>query len=93
VWELKSQQLKKSGLVSLHRGSEFFQQLGGLENLKAICLRAMRRQREGQPNNRPRGVLLLSPPGCGKSHFAKALGNETGRPRSCSMSAPCSARS
>ena len=40
----------------------------------------MRRQGEGQPNNRPRGVLLLSPPGCGKSQFAKALGNETGRP-------------
>lgn len=29
---------------------------------------------------RPRGVLLLSPPGCGKSQFAKSLGNETGRP-------------
>jgi hypothetical protein len=80
LWELKSQQLKKSGLVSLHRGTESFQQLGGLENLKAFCLRAMRRQSEGQPNNRPRGVLLLSPPGCGKSQFAKALGNETGRP-------------
>jgi hypothetical protein len=80
LWELKSQQLKKSGLVSLHRGTESFQQLGGLENLKRFCLRAMRRQGEGQPNNRPRGVLLLSPPGCGKSQFAKALGNETGRP-------------
>jgi hypothetical protein len=80
LWELKSQQLKKSGLVSLHRGTENFQQLGGLDNLKAFCLRAMRRQGEGQPNNRPRGVLLLSPPGCGKSQFAKALGNETGRP-------------
>lgn len=29
---------------------------------------------------RGRGVLLLSPPGCGKSQFAKALGRETGRP-------------
>ena len=29
---------------------------------------------------RPRGVLLLSPPGCGKSQFCKALGNEVGRP-------------
>jgi hypothetical protein len=80
LWELKSQQLKKSGLVSLHRGTESFQQLGGLDNLKRFCLRAMRRQGEGQPNNRARGVLLLSPPGCGKSQFAKALGNETGRP-------------
>ena len=80
LWELKSQQLKKSGLVSLHRGTENFAQLGGLENLKAFCLRAMRRQSEGAVSNRPRGVLLLSPPGCGKSQFAKALGNETGRP-------------
>ena len=80
LWELKSQQLKKSGLVSLHRGTESFDQLGGLDNLKAFCLRAMRRQSEGGVSNRPRGVLLLSPPGCGKSQFAKALGNETGRP-------------
>jgi hypothetical protein len=80
LWELKSQQLKKSGLVSLHRGTESFRQLGGLENLKAFCLRAMRRQSDAKAGNRPRGVLLLSPPGCGKSQFAKALGNETGRP-------------
>jgi hypothetical protein len=82
LWEIKSQQLKKSGLVSLHRGQENFQQLGGLENLKAFCLRAMRRQSESKTGAapKPRGVLLLSPPGCGKSQFAKALGNETGRP-------------
>jgi hypothetical protein len=80
LWEIKAGQLKKSGLVSIHRGDEKFDQLGGLENLKAFCLRAMRRQIEGAVSNRPRGVLLLSPPGCGKSQFAKALGNETGRP-------------
>jgi len=80
LWEIKAGQLKKSGLVSIHRGTESFQQLGGLDNLKAFCLRAMRRQSEGTVSNRPRGVLLLSPPGCGKSQFAKALGNETGRP-------------
>ena len=80
LWEIKAGQLKKSGLVSIHRGSESFDQLGGLDNLKAFCLRAMRRQSEGAVSNRPRGVLLLSPPGCGKSQFAKALGNETGRP-------------
>ena len=80
LWEIKVGQLKKSGLVSIHRGTESFDQLGGLDNLKAFCLRAMRRQSEGTVSNRPRGVLLLSPPGCGKSQFAKALGNETGRP-------------
>jgi hypothetical protein len=80
IWDVKGQQLKKSGLVSLHRGQEGFAQLGGLDNLKAFCLRAMRSQAGGSVSNRPRGVLLLSPPGCGKSQFAKALGNETGRP-------------
>jgi hypothetical protein len=80
LWEIKAGQLKKSGLVSIHRGAESFAQLGGLENLKAFCLRAMRRQTDAKAGSRPRGVLLLSPPGCGKSQFAKALGNEAGRP-------------
>ena len=91
IWDVKGQQLKKSGLVSLHRGNEGFAALGGLDNLKAFTLRAMRRREahsSGSGNtsastsasNKPRGVLLLSPPGCGKSQFAKALGNETGRP-------------
>ena len=83
VWTIKSQQLRKSGLVSLHRGSERFAELGGLDSLKAFCLRAMRRQGNPDPLKRPRGVMLLSPPGCGKSAFAKALGSETCRPTLC----------
>ena len=79
IWELKTQMLKKSGLLSLHRGSERFADLGGLEALKAFCLRAMHR-RSNDSKHRPRGIMLLSPPGCGKSQFSKALGNETGRP-------------
>ena len=80
VWELKSQMLKKSGLLTLHRGSERFADLGGLEALKSFCLRATRRQSGDNSLVRPRGVLLLSPPGCGKSAFCKALGTEIGRP-------------
>ena len=80
VWQIKSQQLKKSGLVSLHHGKESFADLGGLETLKSFCLRAMRRPGQPNPLHRPRGILLLSPPGCGKSQFAKSLGHETGRP-------------
>lgn len=80
VWELKSGMLKKSGLLSLHRGGERFAGLGGLESLKTFCLRAMRQQGHSDPLRQPRGVMLLSPPGCGKSQFAKSLGNETGRP-------------
>ena len=80
VWELKTQTLKKSGLLSLYRGGEDFSSLGGLSALKAFCRRAMLQPHRGNSRNRPRGVLLLSPPGCGKSQFCKALGKEVGRP-------------
>jgi len=79
VWELKTGMLKKSGLLTLHRGTECFADLGGLDSLKSFCARAISASRRTGAA-RARGVLLLSPPGCGKSQFAKALGNEMGRP-------------
>lgn len=66
--------------MSLHRGTEKFADLGGLGALKSFCLRALRHQGHQRSHRRPRGVLLLSPPGCGKSQLCKALGNEVGRP-------------
>jgi SpoVK/Ycf46/Vps4 family AAA+-type ATPase len=77
LWELKMADLKKSGLLEMHRGGDSFDDLGGLENLKRFCLRALR---SPSRRARARGVLLLGPPGVGKSRFAKALGNEAGRP-------------
>jgi hypothetical protein len=76
IWDLKAQTLRKQNLLTLHRGRENFASLGGLAALKDFCRRAL------QPGRsvKPRGALLLSPPGCGKSAFCKALGNETGRP-------------
>jgi ATPase family associated with various cellular activities (AAA) len=76
IWELKAQTLRKNNLLTLHRGSETFESLGGLASLKEFCKRAL------QPGKKvkPRGVLLLGVPGSGKSAFCKALGNETGRP-------------
>lgn len=76
IWELKSAALKKSNLLTLHRGAERFDDLGGLASLKEFTRRALRPGR----TVKPRGILLLSPPGCGKSQFCKALGNEIGRP-------------
>jgi hypothetical protein len=76
LWELKAQAVKKNNLLTLHRSTERFDALGGIQSLKDFCLRALS---PGRPV-RARGILLLSPPGCGKSQFAKALGNEVGRP-------------
>ena len=76
IWELKAQTLKKNNLLTLHRGGERFDALGGLANLKDFCRRALRPGRQVQA----RGILLLGVPGVGKSVFARALGNEVGRP-------------
>jgi hypothetical protein len=78
IWELKSQMLKKSGFLTLHQGGERFADLGGLNGIKDFCQRALRPDRPA--NVRPRGVILLGVPGSGKTKFACALGNETGRP-------------
>src|SRR5262249_41073417 len=67
IWELKCQTLKKSGLLQLYRGQEDFSSLGGLASLKAFTKRALLQPSRVNPLKRPRGVLLLSPPGCGKS--------------------------
>ncbi len=80
IWDIKTQTLKKSGLLSLYRGGEDFSSLGGLAALKAFCKRSLLQPARDNPHKRARGVLLLSPPGCGKSQFAKSLGQETGRP-------------
>lgn len=77
VRDLKTQTLKKRGLLSLYRGPATFDDLGGLDSLKSFCKWAALRSSE---RVRARGVMLLSPPGCGKSQICKALGSETGRP-------------
>jgi hypothetical protein len=77
TWELKTQTLRKSGLLELYRGDADFGSLGGLDALKSFCKRALTRSND---RVRAKGVMLLSPPGCGKSQICKALGNESGRP-------------
>ncbi len=80
LWEQKAQWLKKSGTLSLHRGSDDFTSLGGLSALKAFCKRSLLQPRRDDSRRRPRGVLLLGLPGVGKSAFCRALGNEVSRP-------------
>ena len=55
LWEIKSGALRKSGLLTLHRGGEAFADLGGLEAPQGVLLAshaagaARRRPREGGP--------------------------------------------
>jgi ATPase family associated with various cellular activities (AAA) len=80
LWQQKSQMLTKAGTLNLYRGNADFGALGGLSSLKAFTRRALLHSNRGNKLTRPRGVMLLSPPGCGKSEFCKALGREVGRP-------------
>ena len=81
VWEIKEGTLRQSGPITLHRGSEDFSSLGGLSALKAFCNRSLlSSSTDRNANASPRGVMLLSPPGCGKSQFCRCLGKESGRP-------------
>lgn len=80
LWELKTQSLLKSRLLSLYRGTSAFGDLGGLDSLKAFCLRSLRSRNRQRADLKPKGILLLGLPGSGKSAFCKSLGNETGRP-------------
>jgi hypothetical protein len=50
LWEFKAQSLKKNNLLTLHRGTERFDDLGGLANLKDFCRRALQPGQRVKPS-------------------------------------------
>jgi ATP-dependent 26S proteasome regulatory subunit len=71
VSDLKSQIIRKSGILELYEPTDI-KDIGGLENIKAYI---QKRVEAIQSNdlNRPKSMLLLGIPGCGKSLAAKSI--------------------
>ena len=78
LWELKTGMLKKSGLLTLHRGGETFADLGGLDALKGFTQEGPGGSRRGSV--RARGVLLLGVPGDGEVGFREGPGQRDRAP-------------
>lgn len=74
---LKSQMVEKSAGLQFSKFRETFKTLAACQNMKEWSLNRFQRRRPGLPF---RGILILGAPGCGKSHFSKALGNEVNWP-------------
>lgn len=80
IFDYKAANLKTlGGSLSVFRSDVRFADIGGMEFLKQFCLDLLG-ERHTDPKLIPRGIVLAGVSGSGKSLFAKALGNEVGRP-------------
>ncbi len=78
IWDVKAQALRKSGALSIYNSTRGFADgVLGYDSLKDFTTRIM--GRADQTEHKARGIVLVGPPGVGKSEFAKALGYETKR--------------
>ena len=76
IFNLKAQAVAKSGLAKVYRGTETFEDLGGLAQIKhhlGLCAGVT-------GDLQPKGLVLVGQPGTGKSHISKAAGRILGRP-------------
>ena len=80
MWEMKSQALKKSGLLEMVRPTQGFATLGGMDVLKKHTLQFFNSPHAEEDDVQARGIVLLGPPGSGKTEFVNRLGFEAKRP-------------
>lgn len=79
VWDMKVAAITKTGFMRVYKGRGGFDNVLGVDTLTKFMKRSLL-----SPNRsdiiQPRGVLLVGPPGSGKTMTAKECGNEIGVP-------------
>ena len=71
IARMKAREVEKTAGLKIGEYDVDFSTLKGYDNVKEFVLGTIK-----HPN--AKGVLLLGPPGTGKTHFCRCLGNETG---------------
>lgn len=79
IWQHKVELINRSPALTLYRGKETFDDLGGMQGMKDFAIRSLTSQCKVKAA-RARGIVIGGPPGTGKTAFCKALGNMIGRP-------------
>ncbi len=79
IWNHKVELVNRSPALTLYRGKETFEDLGGMAGMKDFAIRSLTSTCT-IPDARAKGIVIGGPPGTGKSAFCKALGNRVGRP-------------
>jgi hypothetical protein len=78
IWEMKAEQINRTGYMKVYSSDESLVNLGGLSHVKSFAMDLLRHP-QTDPDRMPRGLLLLGIPGCGKTQLAKVLGAATQR--------------